>query len=198
MSNSMYIAHYGIKGMKWGVRRSPAQLGHLTSARKTLISTKEPQIPFGSKTEWTEKKTPFGARNSIASKQKPQIPFGAKTEWTEKKVPFGARSMSQEDKSARKDRENALKNRRTVSTEELKERVARLETEKKFKELAEADLHPGRKAVNEALARIGTKVVVTAATGAALYYLKYKTSGDKKIDRQELANAIFNGGPKKK
>lgn len=168
MDDSMVLAHHGVKGMKWGVRRSPAQLGHPTSARKTLISTKKPQIPFGSKTEWTEKKTPFGARSMTPAKQ------------------------------ARLDRKNALKNRRIMSTEELKERVARLETEKRLRELTQEDLYPGRKAVNEALVNIGKKVVTTAATGAALYYLKYKASGDKKINRQELANAVFNGGPKKK
>ena len=29
------LAHYGIKGMKWGVRRTPAQLGHETGRKKT-------------------------------------------------------------------------------------------------------------------------------------------------------------------
>lgn len=28
------LTHYGVKGMKWGVRRSPEQLGHRTSGRK--------------------------------------------------------------------------------------------------------------------------------------------------------------------
>lgn len=30
------IYHHGIKGMKWGVRRTPAQLGHKTSSKKRI------------------------------------------------------------------------------------------------------------------------------------------------------------------
>ena len=29
------LVHYGVKGMKWGVRRTPAQLGHDTGRKKT-------------------------------------------------------------------------------------------------------------------------------------------------------------------
>lgn len=35
MDNKSYIAHYGIPGMKWGVRRSLEELGHKLKARKT-------------------------------------------------------------------------------------------------------------------------------------------------------------------
>lgn len=32
MAQNYYLMHHGIKGMKWGVRRTPAQLGHKSSA----------------------------------------------------------------------------------------------------------------------------------------------------------------------
>lgn len=32
---SSSLEHYGVKGQKWGIRRTPAQLGHQTSAKKT-------------------------------------------------------------------------------------------------------------------------------------------------------------------
>lgn len=33
------LTHHGVKGMRWGVRRTPAQLGHKTATKKKLKST---------------------------------------------------------------------------------------------------------------------------------------------------------------
>ena len=41
MAQNYYLMHHGIKGMKWGVRRTPAQLGHkpsVSSRAKTKLS----------------------------------------------------------------------------------------------------------------------------------------------------------------
>ena len=89
-----------------------------------------------------------------------------------------------------------VKNRGVLTTQQLQEKIQRLQMEKQLKELTEAELHPGRKATKQALSSIGTKVATTALTGAALYGLKALVS--KKFDGGELGSAIFNGGPKKK
>ena len=45
------LMHYGVKGQKWGVRRTPAQLGHKTGAKKSrttlasLFSKKRARVP---------------------------------------------------------------------------------------------------------------------------------------------------------
>jgi len=42
---SDYLLHYGIKGMKWGVRRTPQQLGHRIASRNKRIEKAKNAIP---------------------------------------------------------------------------------------------------------------------------------------------------------
>ena len=37
LGDSAFLKHYGVKGMKWGVRRSPEQLGHVGKRKKSAI-----------------------------------------------------------------------------------------------------------------------------------------------------------------
>lgn len=61
ISEEAYLAHFGILGMKWGVRRTPAQLGHtpgMSSTTKKVIDNynKMSDNEFKSKYQ-TSKKT---------------------------------------------------------------------------------------------------------------------------------------------
>lgn len=38
--NAQYLQHYGVKGMKWGVRRTPEELGHDKKIAKNLKTDK--------------------------------------------------------------------------------------------------------------------------------------------------------------
>ena len=147
MYNELY--HHGIKGMRWGVRRTPAQLGHRNSpiakARKKL---------------------------SDANKQRAQR------------------------KSEIAPRKNALKNRRTLSDAELRDRINRLKMEKEFKQLTNEDIAPGRKYVTEILSSAGKKTLTVAAAGAMAYGVKAAMT--KEFNIKEAANYIAANPNKKK
>ncbi len=106
----------------------------------------------------------------------------------------GGKTLAQQraENQKRKD----LKNRGVMKLDELRKKVERLKLEKELKDLTEDQIYPGRRAAKNALGQIGTKVLITVATGAALYGAKAAVS--KQFNAKELGNAIFNGGPKKK
>ena len=140
-----YIQHYGIKGMKWGVRRYQNKDGTLTAEGK-----KREQAKY----------------------------------------------KHEASKAARKDRRDAYKNRRTLSDDELQTRVKRLELEKKFKNLTEEDVKPGRIAVKRLLSSTGARILSAAAVGGAVYAGRYALTG--KFDTEEAANYIFPNPNRKK
>lgn len=107
-----YLNHYGVLGMKWGVRRSEAELAR---AR--------------------------GKKNDEAAARK-----------TEKQR-----------------RKTVRKNTRILSDEELDKEVQRLSLEKKYRELSDADLRPGRSAVTRFLSSSGGRIATSAALGTIAY-----------------------------
>lgn len=103
VDDSMY--HFGIKGMKWGVRRSPEQLGH---------------------------KTP--------------------------------RSAKKRNAEVRKKREEALAKAKTMSSDDLKKAVNRIELERKYQDLVGGkEERIGKSAAVVILGGIGTMLINRAA-----------------------------------
>lgn len=107
------LKHYGVKGMRWGVRRSERNL--------TKVKSKRTQ-----------------------------------TEDDKRKA------------SMRKD----VKNRRTMSTNELRNKIERLKMQKQLKDLTDEELSPGKSFVKKVLSNSGQKVATTVVTGATLYAIK--------------------------
>lgn len=131
------LMHYGIKGMRWGVRRSESQLAKERSKVEKIA-----------------------------------------------------------DKTAKTERKKDVKNRRTLTTEELKNKIDRMKLEKQFKDLTEEDISPGRKVAKDILKSAGTKVLSAAAAGAAAYAVKATMT--KRFDLREAAAYIAANPNKKK
>ena len=86
-----------------------------------------------------------------------------------------------------------------LTDQELADRIKRLETEKKYKELNKRQVSTGRKHINEVLVHIGKETVkkfgVGAATTTAKIVLNRKFANSDKTDLKALGDQIF---PKKK
>lgn len=98
--------------------------------------------------------------------------------------------------ASEKQKRRDVKNRGAMSTAELQAKIQHLQLEKQLRELTDSEVNTGKKVTMQILGDVGKKVITTAATGAILYAGKAAIS--KKFDTKEFANAIFNGGAKKK
>ena len=119
--NELY--HYGIKGMKWGVRRTPEQLGHV-------------------------KKAASSAGKAVGSATKKAASAAGK-----------AYSSHRQKKADKKAAEEEKKRRRKpiseLTDDELRQRISRLELEKRYRDLQPQKISKGESFVARALKGAG-------------------------------------------
>lgn len=60
------IYHYGIKGMKWGIRRTPEELGHYTSSKRPYRSTPKHILGKSAATKMDLASSMFGRKLSLS------------------------------------------------------------------------------------------------------------------------------------
>ena len=121
--NELY--HHGIKGMKWGVRRTPAQLGHDTGGVDLQKAKKKVE-----------------AANTIVNE----------SQNINRKV---------SGRKQRKIQKQQVQNAKTMTDQELRERVNRLNMEQQYARLSAEQMSAGKVNVDRVLSEVGTVVALT-------------------------------------
>lgn len=166
------LKHYGVKGMKWGVRKSRKY-----SKKATEYESKAAKYQNKATSELAKSSSERTKGNSRkAGRHMDKASKASETARNYRSIANTYRQASNdalEDGRAKSDRQTASERRRLLSDAELKSRVDRLKMEKQLKELTEEDLSAGRKIVGDS----SKKTVSTVVSGATLYAVKAGLTG---------------------
>lgn len=151
LQSSLY--HFGIKGMKWGIRRYENPDGTLTELGKARYGSKAEKDP--------ENKRYY--RDVEASQDAQQLSRAAKggSQSTSAASNIARRSIEKERARAK-----AKIDVSDMSDEEIRRRVNRMNLERQYKDLMTSDVGAGKAAVRDILDTVGD--VITIAGGIAV------------------------------
>lgn len=192
------LYHFGIKGMKWGVRRYQNSDGSLTPA-----GVKRYAIKGYSQDAYSRNKSVIGkaydkytGAHKLAGKTKYEINSYDKNydraerylkDQQAKKQQKAAKAQQKADlKEIKKQRKADVVNRAALSDKELKQKLERIKMEKQLREITQEEIAPGKAAAKQVLGNSGKKIASAFATGAGLYLTKAALT--KEFNIKDLAN----------
>lgn len=143
------LEHHGVKGMKWGVRRTPSQLGHKPSGNRLKKAVSFIKKKRSSKVSDLKKKQ--AQREEMSAEKKKQA-LEAK-----KKAILKSRSA-----------EALYEHANLFTTPELQAAYNRLQLEKNIKSLQPAKVNKGKEFVNKTI-EAGETASRAIAAGTKLY-----------------------------
>lgn len=154
---SDYLTHYGILGMKWGFRRTPAQLGITMTTRKRQLAADKSDL----------KKLNSGKHQfSVGLTKKRQDAYDKRD-----KAALERRIKDNEQKLANKAQKAAAKKKPSVkemSDDELRKVVNRLQMERQYSQLSESSVSKGKEYAQKII-KAGTTVAAVTTTALTLY-----------------------------
>ena len=160
MNDDRYLMHYGVKGMKWGVRKD--------KPRRSVVGTafKITHPVTYSLAKKTAKVTRDVARKAVNEKRK----------WDAGK-PARIEKKRQKALSVRTGAKYTYRQRKLLSDDELRSRINRLNMERQLRDLSRTShgnygdtslapiMNSGRSAANKALGAYGAKMIVASTLG---------------------------------
>lgn len=142
MDEELY--HYGVKGMKWGIRRTPAQLGHKTGTKR--------------------KKSSNAAAETVKRGAK-KVASAVSSRYATSKQKRLAKKLH--DEEVKRTQSNKKKKISELTDDELRERIVRMELEQRYRNLS-----PQKQSAGKAfISKVGNQVVGPALTNVARDYL---------------------------
>lgn len=166
-----YLEHYGVKGMKWGVRRTPEQLGHTLAARKKKIAKL-----LGDARKKSKRKAEKKKKERAKAKEKKAAKKAKKEEETEEQI--------REKLKTSTDPKYLYKHRNLMTTQEIQERMNRLDWETKLKGLSDKKEKTVVEKGEAALKRIAN--MAESASKVYDLYSKIESNARKRNDYQEF------------
>ena len=151
-----YLKHYGVLGMKWGIRRTPAQLG------RTMITSKRQLTADKVKLD----RLNSGKHTSVGFTKKRQAAYNKRD-----KDILEKRIKSNEQKLANKAAKKAAKKKPSVkemSDDELRKVVNRLQMERQYSQLSESSVSKGKDYAQKVF-KAGTTVAAVTTTALTIY-----------------------------
>lgn len=151
MDEKLELYHHGVKGQKWGIRRTPEQLGYKKSIKKRESRAAK-----------------------VSERQK------KKEEKLQKKLDAKKKRLEKEREEILRSPSKLYKNRDKFTKEEIDAAMKRFKWEKELRELSKSELSAGKEYVNTILdyADTGMRAYNTAAK---LYNTFGKKDGSDKM-----------------